>query len=85
MSVATAPIQDPSAVLACDLVQCYPGSTAAALDRLSLRVRTGEWYGLLGVNGAGKTTFISLLCGLSGSRAVRSWSSGESLALRTAR
>lgn len=64
MSVATAPTQDPSAVLACDLVQRYPGSTAAALDRLSLQVRTGEWYGLLGVNGAGKTTFISLLCGL---------------------
>jgi ABC-2 type transport system ATP-binding protein len=64
VSVATAPIQDLPAVLACDLVQRYPGSTAAALDRFSLQVRPGEWYGLLGVNGAGKTTFISLLCGL---------------------
>ncbi len=36
----------------------------AALDRLDLRVRTGEVHGFLGPNGAGKTTTLRLLLGL---------------------
>ncbi|MCL5257572.1 MAG: ABC transporter ATP-binding protein [Chloroflexi bacterium] len=35
-----------------------------ALDELDLSVRRGEVYGFLGLNGAGKTTAIRLLCGL---------------------
>lgn len=35
-----------------------------ALDRLSLDIRKGELFSLLGVNGAGKTTAIKILCGL---------------------
>ena len=35
-----------------------------AVDDVSLRVRHGEVLGLLGANGAGKTTFIRLLLGL---------------------
>lgn len=34
-----------------------------AIDDLSLRVKTGELYAFLGVNGAGKSTTISIICG----------------------
>lgn len=34
-----------------------------AVDRVSLRLRKGV-YGLLGANGAGKTTFMRMLCGV---------------------
>jgi ABC-2 type transport system ATP-binding protein len=39
-------------------------SPRRALDRLSLRVESGEVFGFLGPNGAGKTTTIKLLTGL---------------------
>lgn len=35
-----------------------------ALTDLSLRVQKGSIYGLIGVNGAGKTTAINLLSGI---------------------
>src|SRR4051812_26376996 len=45
-----------------------------AVDRVSLAVRRGEVFGLLGPNGSGKTTLIRSLCGLiplaSGTAAV---------------
>ncbi len=37
---------------------------AAAVDRISLEVGRGEVFGLVGPDGAGKTTLIRLLCGL---------------------
>ncbi len=36
-----------------------------ANDRLTFQVRRGEIFGFLGANGAGKTTAIRILCGLS--------------------
>ena len=33
-----------------------------ALDGIDLTVNKGSIYGLVGTNGAGKTTFIKLLC-----------------------
>lgn len=35
-----------------------------ALDQLDLEIRGGEVFGLLGSNGAGKTTALRILCGL---------------------
>jgi ABC-2 type transport system ATP-binding protein len=38
--------------------------TTKALDRMTLEVRRGEMFGLIGPDGAGKTTAIRLMCGL---------------------
>ncbi len=40
----------------------YPGATA--VDAISLSVARGEMFGLIGPDGAGKTTTIRLICGL---------------------
>ena len=39
--------------------------TFTAVDRISFDVRQGEIFGFLGANGAGKTTAMRMLCGLS--------------------
>lgn len=44
-----------------NLTKVYAGSRVAALDKLTLRVESGEVYGFLGANGAGKSTAIRLL------------------------
>jgi ABC-2 type transport system ATP-binding protein len=44
-----------------------------ALDRLNLRVRTGEIYGLLGPNGSGKSTTLKLLLHLITPTAGAAW------------
>ena len=36
-----------------------------AVDSVSLHVKKGEIYGFIGRNGAGKTTFMKMICGLS--------------------
>lgn len=44
---------------------CKNYKTKEALKDVSLSVEQGGIFGLLGVNGAGKTTMIKILCGLS--------------------
>ncbi len=46
------------------LVKAYRGSPEDALRGIDLTVRRGEFLGLLGPNAAGKTTMISIMCGL---------------------
>jgi len=45
-----------------NLTKAYPGKPAA-LQGLSLEVKTGEIFGLLGHNGAGKSTTLGILLG----------------------
>ena len=47
-----------------DVSFSYPGSQKKILDHVSFRFRVGEKLALVGKNGAGKTTFIKLLCRL---------------------
>ncbi len=58
--------ETPSAggIVARSVLKSYRNSATPALSDFSIEVTAGEFYGLLGANGAGKTTFISLCCGL---------------------
>jgi len=50
------------AIVVRDLTRTFGGFTA--VDRISFEVHTGEVFGFLGANGAGKTTAIRMLTGL---------------------
>ena len=43
---------------------CVSFGTSAVLDHVDLQVRRGETFGLMGLNGAGKTTMIKCILGL---------------------
>ncbi len=45
------------------LTKCF--GAFVAVDHLSFQVKRGEIFGFLGANGAGKTTAMRMLCGLS--------------------
>ena len=42
----------------------YPGATTPSLSQVNLTLHKGEIIALVGVNGAGKSTFVKLLCRL---------------------
>lgn len=46
-----------------ELTKCFGDFTA--VDHISFNVKHGEIFGFLGANGAGKTTAMRMLCGLS--------------------
>src|SRR3989344_4850168 len=53
-------------LMAKELVKTFPvkGGRMTAVDRVSFNIKKGEIFGLLGVNGAGKSTTINILSGL---------------------
>ena len=53
--------------------------TLRAVDGLNLEVRAGEMVGLVGPDGAGKTTAIRLLCGALTATSGRIWVAGYEL------
>ena len=56
-------MQNPPAIELIDL--CKDFGRIRAVDHLSLTVRPGEIFGLLGPNGSGKTTTINMISGLT--------------------
>lgn len=54
---------DGNIIVARDMVKKF--GSFVANDNLNFEVKRGEIYGFLGANGAGKTTAIRILCGLS--------------------
>lgn len=61
-----------------DLTKCFGDFTA--VDHISFEVQKGEIFGFLGANGAGKTTAIRMLCGLSIPSAGEAWVAGYNVA-----
>ncbi len=51
----------PHTIEFCDVSFAYPGTARYVLDHVSLTIRPGETAVLVGLNGAGKTTFLKLL------------------------
>jgi len=51
-----------------------------AVDRLNLEIAPGEIFGLVGPDGAGKTTTLRLLCGLLDPTAGEAWVAGNNVA-----
>jgi len=47
-----------------NLKKRYKGSTEEALKGITLTIRQGEFFGILGPNAAGKSTLIAILCGI---------------------
>ena len=57
--------------------------SVTAVDRLDLEVSPGEIFGLVGPDGAGKTTTLRLLCGLIDPDAGDAWVAGFHVARET--
>ncbi len=51
-------------VLAENVTKRFPGAATPAVDRLTARIEPGQVTGLVGPDGAGKTTLMRLFAGL---------------------
>jgi ABC-2 type transport system ATP-binding protein len=65
-----------------DLTRRFDALTA--VDHLNLEVGRGEIFGLVGPDGAGKTTTLRLLCGLMDPTEGEAWVGGENVVRNTA-
>ncbi|MEI6122545.1 MAG: ABC transporter ATP-binding protein [Bacteroidota bacterium] len=54
----------PAIITITDLKKSYKGNPEPVLKGINLQIEQGEFFGLLGPNAAGKTTLISIICGL---------------------
>ncbi|MGW4730931.1 ABC transporter ATP-binding protein [Streptomyces shenzhenensis] len=77
-TVAAAPV-DSTAIRTEGLRKVYPRADGdlVAVESLELTVRQGEFFGLLGTNGAGKSTTIGMLTTLVTPTAGSAWVAGQ--------
>ena len=62
--MTTVPFLEEPPVIQARSITCVFGGDFKAVDSVSLDVRAGAIYGLVGPNGSGKTTLVRTLCGL---------------------
>ncbi|MFO0698613.1 MAG: ATP-binding cassette domain-containing protein [Nitrospira sp.] len=74
---ATRAIHDGLAIEARELVRDF--GTFRAVDHVSFEVKSGEIFGLLGANGAGKTTVIKMLNGIMPPTGGQGWVAGADM------
>jgi ribose transport system ATP-binding protein len=58
-------------------------SSVRVLNNISIEIRTGEVFGIIGENGAGKSTFIKILSGLYQPTAGKLWFDGKQVDIRS--
>jgi putrescine transport system ATP-binding protein len=79
---ATIAVADPSSDAALLRIEAVDKSFGGfkAVDRLSLEIRTGEFFALLGPSGCGKTTLLRMLAGFESPDAGRILLNGQDIA-----
>jgi ABC-2 type transport system ATP-binding protein len=75
--IAQAPSWSGRAIEARDLVRDF--GRFRAVDRVSFQVKSGDIFGLLGANGAGKTTVIKMLTGIISPTGGDGWVAGADM------
>lgn len=58
-------------------------SSVRVLNEISLEIRNGEVLGIIGENGAGKSTFIKILSGLYQATSGKIWFDGKEVSIRS--
>ena len=70
-------MRDTDAIRTTDLTKTFEDNTA--VDSLNLEVRKGELFGLVGPDGAGKTTIMRLLSAILSPTSGNAWIAGHSI------